>query len=147
MALGFLIGVIPLPLPGIGKISGGISGVLIMVLVLGKLRRTRGMSWTIPLSANLVIRNLGLTLLLAQVGVTSGPKFAATVTETGFMMLGLGAVVLVALVVPILLLALFVFKCPTTKSRASSPAPAATPRPSPTPTNSPPPTAPTSATR
>ena len=104
MALGFLIGAIQLPLPGIGKISVGLSGVLIMALILGKLRRTGGMNWTIPLSANLVIRNLGLTLFLAQVGMASGPKFAATVTETGFMMLGLGAVVLVALVVPILIL-------------------------------------------
>jgi len=112
MALGFLVGAIQIPLPGIGKISVGLSGVLIVALILGKLRRTGGMSWTIPLSANLVIRNLGLTLFLAQVGMASGPKFAATVTETGFMMLGLGAAVLVALVVPILVLGLFVFRMP-----------------------------------
>ena len=112
MALGFLLGAIQFPLPAIGKISLGLSGVLIMALILGKLRRTGGMSWTIPLSANLVIRNLGLTLFLAQVGMASGPKFAATVTDTGFMMLGLGMVVLVALVVPILILGLFVFRMP-----------------------------------
>ena len=102
MALGFLIGAIQLPLPGIGKLALGLSGVLIVALILGNLRRTGGMNWTIPLSANLVIRNLGLTLFLAQVGMASGPKFAATVTETGLLMLGLGAVVLVALVLPIL---------------------------------------------
>lgn len=112
MALGFLIGVIQIPLPGIGKLAVGLAGVLIVALILGKLRRTGGMNWTIPLSANLVIRNLGLTLFLAQVGMASGPKFAATVTETGFVMLGLGAVVLVALVVPILILGLFVFRRP-----------------------------------
>ena len=112
MALGFLIGAIQIPLPGIGKLSVGLAGVLIMALILGKLRRTGGMNWTIPLSANLVIRNLGLTLFLAQVGMASGPKFAATVTETGFVMLGLGAVVLVALVVPILVLGLLVFRMP-----------------------------------
>jgi putative transport protein len=112
MALGFLIGAIQIPLPGIGKISLGLSGVLIMALVLGKLRRSRGVSWTIPLSANIVLRNLGLTLFLAQVGMSSGPKFAATVSQTGFMMLGLGAVVLLALVVPILILGLFVFRMP-----------------------------------
>ena len=72
MALGFLIGAIQLPLPGIGKLSVGLAGVLIMALILGKLRRTGGMNWTIPLSANLVIRNLGLTLFLAQVGMASG---------------------------------------------------------------------------
>ena len=32
------------------------------------------MNWTIPLSANLVIRNLGLTLFLAQVGMSSGTE-------------------------------------------------------------------------
>ena len=112
VALGFLIGAIQLPLTGVGKLSVGQAGVLIAALVLGKLRHTGGMNWTIPLSANLVIRNLGLTLFLAQVGMASGPKFAATITETGFVMLGLGAVVLVALVVPILILGLFVFRRP-----------------------------------
>ena len=112
MALGFLIGAIQIPLPGIGKLAVGLSGVLIVALILGNLRRTGGMNWTIPLSANLVLRNLGLTLFLAQVGMASGPKFAATVADTGFLMLGLGAVVLVALVLPILILGLFVFRMP-----------------------------------
>ena len=83
MAIGFLIGAIQLPVPGIGKLAIGLSGVLIVALVLGNLRRTAGMNWTIPLSANLVLRNLGLTLFLAQVGMSSGPKFAATVAEIG----------------------------------------------------------------
>lgn len=112
MALGFLIGAIQLPLPGIGKLSVGLVGVLIVALILGNLRRAVGMSWTIPLSANLLIRNLGLTLFLAQVGMASGPKFVATITGTGFAMLGLGAIVLVALVAPILVLGLFVFRRP-----------------------------------
>ena len=112
MALGFLIGAIQIPIPGIGKIAVGLSGVLIVALILGNMRRTGGMNWTIPLSANLVLRNLGLTLFLAQVGMSSGPKFAATVSQTGFLMLGLGAIVLVALVVPILVLGLWVFKMP-----------------------------------
>ena len=112
MALGFLIGAIQIPLPGIGKLAIGLSGVLVMALILGNLRRTGGLNWTIPLSANLVLRNLGLTLFLAQVGMSSGPKFAATVSETGLQMLLLGALVLVALVLPILILGLFVFKMP-----------------------------------
>jgi putative transport protein len=112
MALGFLLGAISIPLPGIGKVAVGLAGVLIVALILGYLRRTGGMNWTIPLSANLVLRNLGLTLFLAQVGMSSGPKFAATVTQTGFLMLGLGAVVLAALVLPIMILGLFVFRMP-----------------------------------
>jgi len=112
MALGFLLGAIAIPLPGLGKFALGVAGVLIVALILGKMRRTGGMNWTIPLSANLVLRNLGLTLFLAQVGMVSGPKFAATVSQTGFQMLGLGAVVLAAIVLPIMLLGLFVFRMP-----------------------------------
>ena len=112
MAAGFLLGAVQFPIPGVGKIAVGLAGVLIAALVLGYMRRTGGMNWTIPLSANLVMRNLGLTLFLAQVGMASGPKFVATVTETGVVMLGLGVVVLVALVLPIMILGLFVFRMP-----------------------------------
>ena len=98
--------------PRIGRISLGLSGVLITALVLGKLRRSAGLNWTMPLSANLVLRNLGLTLFLAQVGMASGPQFAATVAETGLLMLGLAAVAMIALVGPILLLGVFVFRLP-----------------------------------
>jgi putative transport protein len=112
MALGLLLGAVQISLPGIGKLSLGLAGVLIIALVLGKLRRTGRRSWTLPLSANLVLRNLGLTIFLAQVGMASGPKFAATITQTGFVMLGLGAVVLLALAAPILILGLLVFRMP-----------------------------------
>ena len=114
MALGFLIGAIQIPLPGIGKLALGLSGVLIMALILGNLRRTGGMNWTIPLSANLVLRNLGLTLFLAQVGMASGPKFAADGAPTrGFLMLGLGARRAASpSFFPILILGLFVFRMP-----------------------------------
>jgi putative transport protein len=112
MALGFLIGAVQVPLPIIGRLMVGLAGVLIVALILGNLRRMGGMNWTIPLSANLVLRNFGLTLFLAQIGMSSGPKFAATVSVTGFQTLGLGAVVLVALVLPVMVLGLFVYRMP-----------------------------------
>jgi putative transport protein len=112
MALGFLVGIIQIPILGIGKLALGLSGVLIVALALGNLRRTGGISWTIPLSANLVLRNLGLTLFLAQVGMASGSKFATTIAETGFFMLVLGALVMISLVLPILILGLWVFRMP-----------------------------------
>jgi putative transport protein len=110
MALGFLIGALQVPLPIIGMLVVGLAGVLIVGLILGNLRRTGGVNWTIPLSANLVLRNFGLTLFLAQVGMSSGPKFATTVSETGFQMLGYGTVVLIALVLPIMVVGLFVYR-------------------------------------
>jgi len=59
-----------------------------------------------------VLRNLGLTLFLAQVGMSCGPKFVATVPQTGLLMLGLGALVLITLVLPILV-GLLVYQMPT----------------------------------
>lgn len=112
MALGFLVGAIQIPLPGIGKLALGLCGVLIVALILGKYRRTGSIHWTMPLPANLVMRNLGLTIFLAQVGMSSGPRFAATVSQTGLLMLGLGAIVLIALVLPILILGLLVYQLP-----------------------------------
>jgi len=112
MATGFLVGAIGLPIPGGGKLAVGLAGVLVLALCLGKLRRTGGLNWTIPISANLVLRNLGLTLFLAQVGMSSGPRFAATVAQTGFPFLGMGAVIVAGLVLPVLFFGLYVFEMP-----------------------------------
>lgn len=112
MAAGFLVGSIAFPIPGVGKLSLGVAGVLIVALIVGYRRRSGRINWTMPMSANVVLRNLGLTLFLAQVGMASGPKFAAAVSETGFLLLGMGAIVLFALVVPIFVLGLFVFRMP-----------------------------------
>jgi putative transport protein len=110
MALGFLLGAITLPIPGIGKMTIGFIGVLLVALILGNLRRTGGFNWTMPLSANKVLFNLGLTLFLANAGMSTGATVVSTVAETGFLMLGLAAAVLVALVLPVIVLGLFVFK-------------------------------------
>jgi putative transport protein len=102
-ALGLLVGMIPVPVPGIGRLSLGLAGVLLVALVLGRARRTAGIVWTLPLSANLVLRNFGLTVFLAQVGIASGPKFVATVAASGLSLLVLGAAIVLALCVTTLL--------------------------------------------
>jgi len=97
-ALGLLVGMVPIPVPGVGRITLGLAGVLLVALVLGTARRTAGIVWVLPLSAALVLRNFGLTVFLAQVGLSSGPQFAATVTETGLTFILLGALILLPLV-------------------------------------------------
>ncbi len=101
MALGVLLGVLPIPVPGLGTLSLGVAGgPLVVGLILGRLGRTGSWVWTMPLSSNIILRNFGLTVFLAQVGMTSGPKFVETVQQTGLLFLGLGAaVVLVAVIV------------------------------------------------
>ena len=43
----------------------------------------------------MVLRNFGLTVFLAQVGISSGSQFAATVAARGFTLLLVGATVFV----------------------------------------------------
>ena len=43
-----------------------------------------------PLPANIVLRNFGLALFLAAVGINSGQPFVKTVSETGFSLLLIG---------------------------------------------------------
>jgi putative transport protein len=111
-ALGLLVGLIPLPVPGLGKFTLGLAGLLLLALVLGKLRRTGPFVWTMPLSANLVLRNFGLTVFLAQVGIASGPKFFATIGATGLAFLLYGAVILLVLVFITAFICLRVFRLP-----------------------------------
>ena len=99
MVLGVLLGLIPIPLPGIGTVTLGIGGgPLIVALIVGRLRRTGPISWVMPLPANIVLRNFGLTLFLATVGINSGQAFVTTVAQTGPLMLLIGAAVLLTTV-------------------------------------------------
>jgi putative transport protein len=111
-ALGLLIGLIPLPVPGVGKLTLGLAGLLLVALFLGKARRTGPFVWTMPLSANLVLRNFGLTIFLAQVGLASGPKFFATIGTTGISYLLYGALIALSLILITAALCLWVFRLP-----------------------------------
>lgn len=111
-AVGLLAGLIPLPIPGVGKLTLGLAALLLVALYLGKIRRSGPFVWTMPLSANLVLRNFGLTIFLAQVGLASGPKFFATVSTTGATFLLYGALIATALVLITAFFALVVFRLP-----------------------------------
>ncbi|MCL4142053.1 UNVERIFIED_CONTAM: hypothetical protein GTU68_063892 [Idotea baltica] len=90
MAFGLIIGMIRFELPGnISFQLGYAGGPLIVALILGALRRTGPIVWTLPYSANLVLRQLGLILLLAGIGIRSGHSFVDTILhgEAGFLFL------------------------------------------------------------
>jgi putative transport protein len=113
MVLGVLIGLIPIPIPGVGVVTLGIGGgPLIVALILGKLRRTGPLLWTMPLPANIVLRNFGLAMFLATVGVNAGQPFVRTVAESGLTMLFIGVVVLLTTVAIVLLVGHYVLKIP-----------------------------------
>jgi len=84
LALGLLVGMIPLPLSGGMVIKLGFAGgPLIVALILGALERTGPLVWNIPYSANLTLRQLGLILFLAGVGTRSGYAFVSTLLSGG----------------------------------------------------------------
>ncbi len=84
LALGLALGVIPLPLPGGVRMSLGFAGgPLVVALVLGIVGRTGPMVWTLPYSANLTLRQIGLVFFLAGVGTRAGQGFLATFSGGG----------------------------------------------------------------
>lgn len=104
MSLGLLLGAITVPLPGgLTFELGSAAGPLIVGLVLGALRRTGPIVWTIPYSANLTLRQIGLMLFLAAVGLGSGYTFRTMfAANSGVTLLLIGAVI--SIVVPMLTL-------------------------------------------
>jgi putative transport protein len=113
MVLGVLLGLIPIPIPGVGVVTLGIGGgPLIVALIVGKLRRTGPLLWVMPLPANLVLRNFGLAMFLASVGINAGQPFVRTVSETGLTMLFVGAAVLLTTVLIVLLVGYYLMKIP-----------------------------------
>jgi putative transport protein len=84
LAMGLLLGLIPIPLPGGLTFELGLAGgPLIVALILGKLGRTGPIVWVLPYSANLVLRQLGLVLFFAGLGTRSGFAFVNTLTGSG----------------------------------------------------------------
>jgi putative transport protein len=93
LALGLLLGILPLPLPGGLRVTLGFAGgPLIMALLLGTLERTGPLVWSLPYSANTTLRQIGLVLFLAGIGTRAGSGFLATFTSgSGLALFGAGA--------------------------------------------------------
>jgi putative transport protein len=113
MVLGVLLGLIPIPIPGVGVVSLGIAGgPLLVALVVGRLRRTGPLLWVMPLPANIVLRNFGLAMFLAAVGINAGQPFVRTISDTGLTMLFIGIAVLLTTVLIVLIAGYYLFKIP-----------------------------------
>ncbi|EOX0539972.1 putative transporter [Klebsiella aerogenes] len=80
IGLGVLLGSIPLFIPGFpAALKLGLAGgPLIMALILGRIGSIGKLYWFMPPSANLALRELGIVLFLAVVGLKSGGNFVDT---------------------------------------------------------------------
>lgn len=95
LAVGLLVGIVPLPLPGAVVLKLGLAGgPLVVALVLGTLRRTGPLIWSLPYSANLTLRQIGLILFLAGVGTRSGYAFLSTFTQRGGFVIFVAGVII-----------------------------------------------------
>jgi len=93
MVMGVFLGMLPIPLPGGGVARLGLAGgPLLVALLLGKIERSGRVTWVIPISANLTLRQIGLLLFMAGVGTRAGFTFAGTLRSNGMEMLAAGAV-------------------------------------------------------
>ncbi|MCK7636598.1 aspartate:alanine exchanger family transporter [Corynebacterium pygosceleis] len=95
MAIGVLIGMIPLPLPGgITLRLGSAGGPLVVALILGALGRTGRIVWQVPYGANLALRQFGITLFLAGIGTTAGAGFKEALGDPATLKIIAGGAVL-----------------------------------------------------
>jgi putative transport protein len=114
MSLGVLVGMIQVPIPGVGSFSMGVAGgPLLVALLLGRLGRSGPLSWHMPLAANLTLRNFGLTLFLAGVGLGAGRPFVETVAKSGFTSLGVGIAIVFGSVLSVLAAGQWLFRMST----------------------------------
>lgn len=98
MVLGLLLGAITIQLPGGVEFSlGPAAGPLVVGMVLGAVHRSGPLIWQMPLTVNMTIRQLGLLLFLATVGLASGEMFA----QQAFSSTGLRAGLLAAAILTV----------------------------------------------
>ncbi len=84
IGLGLMLGAIQFSFGGDLSFKFGYAGgPLIVGLILGALRRTGPIHWSMPYSANVTLQQIGLTLLLAAIGVRSGNAFVQSLSIEG----------------------------------------------------------------
>ncbi|MEG9530554.1 putative transporter [Mannheimia indoligenes] len=84
IGLGVLLGSLPIYLPGfpVALKLGLAGGPLVVALILARIGSIRKLYWFMPPSANLALREIGIVLFLAVVGLKSGGRFLETLLSS-----------------------------------------------------------------
>jgi len=102
LALGALVGMAPLPIPGLSTpLKLGLAGgPLVVAILLSRFGRIGPLVWHMPANTNTAFRELGMTFFLACVGLSAGPRFLMTVMSANGLVWAFSAVLVV--MVPLL---------------------------------------------
>lgn len=92
LLLGLWLGKLPIEIFGTELHLGLAGGPLLAALALGRLGRTGKIAWVIPYDTNVALREFGLMLFLAGVGISAGAEVERLLTWQGALLVGLGAV-------------------------------------------------------
>jgi len=103
IALGVLVGSIPFMIPGIPQpVKLGLAGgPLIVAILISKFGPKYKMVTYTTMSANLMLREIGIAIFLACVGLAAGENFVETVVNGGYKWIGYGVIITV---VPVLII-------------------------------------------
>ncbi|MBR5099860.1 MAG: putative transporter, partial [Bacteroidales bacterium] len=110
--LGVVVGVIPFHISGIPlPVKLGLAGgPLIVAILLSRFGARFHLVTYTTISASLMLREIGISLFLAAVGLSAGPEFVSTLTGGGYVWVGYGFLITV---IPILIMGIlgrWVFK-------------------------------------
>ena len=111
IALGVLLGSVPLQVPGMpAPVKLGLAGgPLVMAILLSSLGKIGPLIWYLPGSANTMMKELGIVLFLACVGLKSGDGFVHSLVGGWQWMLWAALITLLPLLV-VALIARLVYK-------------------------------------
>jgi putative transport protein len=107
--LGVLLGSLPLAIPGTNQIFklGLAGGSLIVALLIGRFGPYYNLVTFATTSANMMLRQVGLTLFMAAVGLSVGDGFISTILEGGYMWVLYGVLITM---IPLLLVGFYAYK-------------------------------------
>lgn len=103
IVLGVIVGMIPFSIPGVpAPVKLGLAGgPLLVAIILSRIGNIGPLVWYMPHNANMMVREIGISLFLACVGLLSGAKFYETLKMYGLSWLLYGAIITI---VPILIM-------------------------------------------
>ncbi len=112
MALGIALGVLPIRFPGMPQpLKLGLAGgPLIVAILLGHFGPKLRITTYTALSANLMLREIGISLFMAAVGLGAGKTFVASLVGGGYVWVLYGALITLVPMTVIALLARWAMK-------------------------------------